>query len=84
MEKERIHVIFVMHDRKESVDLDIPLDISAQELITGLKHAYALSIDLSDLRHCFLKAENPFSLLRGNKTLAEYGIKNGTKIHYTG
>ena len=83
MAKETAIVIFNMHKRNESVDLEIPLDISANELVIALNAAYDLNIDVNDIKNCHLKAENPIALLRGNKTLAEYGIRNGSVIHYT-
>ena len=39
-------------------------------------------INTEDIKHCFLKAENPIALLRGNKTLADYKVMNGTRITF--
>ena len=66
-----------------SVDLEIPLDITTRELIMGLNQAFDLGIDTSDIKKCYLKAENPIALLRGNKLLSEYGLRNGSIINYT-
>ena len=49
----------------------------------ALNEAYKLEIDTSNIKNCYLKSENPIALLRGNKTLAEYGIRNGTLINFT-
>ena len=61
----------------------MPLDISANELVNALNTAYELGIDTTDIKNCYLKAEKPVALLRGNKTLREFGIRNGSIINYT-
>lgn len=72
-----------MVHKKISVDLEVPLDISANELVTALNTAYNLEIDTTNIKNCYLKAEKPIALLRGNKTLGEFGIRNGSIINYT-
>lgn len=81
--KDRAVIIFRMHKRNMEVDLDIPLDISANDLVVALNSAYSLGIDVTDVKNCYLKAENPVVLLKGNKSLAEFGVRNGTEINYT-
>ncbi|MBE6052866.1 MAG: hypothetical protein E7212_02975 [Clostridium sartagoforme] len=83
MEKDTAIVIFNITKKKFSVDLEIPLFITANELVLALNSAYDLQIDVSDIKNCYLKAERPIALLRGNKTLEEYGIRNGSIINYT-
>lgn len=83
MEKDKAVVIFNITKKDFSVDLEIPLFITANELVIALNSAYDLKIDVSDIKNCYLKAERPIALLRGNKTLAEYGIRNGSIINYT-
>lgn len=83
MNKEIAIVVFNIIKRNFTVDLEIPLNITANELVTALNTAYELGIDTSDIKNCYLKAENPIALLRGNKTLNEYGIRNGSIINYT-
>ena len=77
--------IIVLKIPKRSViaDLEIPLDISANELVLALNMAYDLGIDTSNIKDCYLKAENPIALLKGNKTLSEFGLRNGSVINYT-
>lgn len=76
-------VIFKIEKRKICVDLEIPLNITANDLVVALNSAYDLGMDVSDIKKCYLKAENPIALLRGNKTLSEYGIRNGSIINFT-
>ena len=81
---ENSAVIIFNHIKKnESIDLEIPLDITANDLVIGLNTAYELGIDTSDQKKCFLKAENPFALLKGSKKLSDFGVRNGTVINFT-
>lgn len=79
----RAVIIFKNHRKNTELDLDIPLDISANDLVFALNSAYNLEIDVTDVTNCYLKAENPIVLLKGNKTLAEFGVRNGTVINFT-
>lgn len=83
MKTENAIVIFKMVGRKRTFDLEIPLGISANELVEALNTAYDLKIDISDIKNCYLKSENPIALLKGNKTLAEFGIRDGSVILFT-
>lgn len=76
-------VIFKIHKRKFEIDLEVPLDISANDLVNALNTAYSLEIDTSDIKNCYLKAENPIALLKGNKLLKDFGVRNGTVINFT-
>lgn len=81
--ENKIVIIFNHAARKERIDLEVPVDISANDLVLALNSAYDLGIDTSDVKKCYLKAENPIALLRGNKSLSAYGLRNGTIINYT-
>lgn len=83
MEEESAIIIFNINRRNVSYDLEVPLFITANELVQALNSAYELGIDTSDIKNCYLKAEKPIALLRGNKTLQEFGIRNGSIINYT-
>ena len=64
------------------IDLEIPLEITANHLLLALNEAYGLGIDTDDIFSCYLVAENPIAFLRGNKSLKEFGIRNGSYIIY--
>lgn len=81
--KNRIDVFLNLKKKREVVELDIPSNITANELIIALNSAFDLNINTMDAKKCYLKAENPFVLLRGNKTLEKFGIRNGTIINIT-
>lgn len=83
MAKDTAVIIFNFIRKKQTWDLEVPLFITANELVMALNNAFRLGIDTSDMKNCYLKAENPIVLLRGNKTLAEYGIRNGSIINFT-
>jgi uncharacterized ubiquitin-like protein YukD len=83
MNNDRIVVIFHWHIRGQVIDIDIPLNITANELIVGLNEGLQLGMNIGDLSKCYLKTENPITLLKGNKTLREYGLHNGTVINFT-
>lgn len=83
MEEKRIICILNLQKKKQVIDIDVPLNISANELIIALKQGFKLNIDTNDLSQCYLQVENPIALLKGNKTLEEYGLRDGTIIHYT-
>lgn len=81
--ENRAIVVFNIPKRRFSVDLDIPLDISANDLVNALNAAFDLGIDTTDIKNCYLKAERPISLLKGNKELSDFGVRNGTEIYFT-
>lgn len=83
MNRDVAIIVFNIVKRQFTIDLEVPLDITANELVVALNTAYDLGIDITNIKNCFLKAENPIALLRGNKTLSEYGIRNGSVINFT-
>ena len=76
-------VILKIENKCLELDLEIPLDITAKELLVALNTVCKLGIDTTDIKNCYLKTERPVALIKGNKTLAEYGICNGSVINYT-
>ena len=76
-------IIFIISKKNISVDLEVPLDITANDLVIALNKAYELEIDTDNILNCYLKSENPIALLRGNKTLQEFGVRNGSIINFT-
>ena len=67
MAKESVTVIFQIHNRNQAFDVEIPLNITANELVIGLNAAYDLGIDTTNAKNCYLTAENPIALLKGNR-----------------
>lgn len=79
-----IVVIFNNKISKKKIDLEIPIDITATELVIALNSAYNLGIDVSNPKMCYLKAENPFTLIKGSKKIVDLGLRDGTIINFTG
>lgn len=79
---ETIAVNFINKIKSQCSEIEIPVDISAKELIVALNEAYQLNIDTNNILDCYLASENPIALLKGNKLLSEYGVRNGSDIIY--
>lgn len=78
--KDKAIVEFINKRDNSKVELEIPTNITANDLIVALNDAFHLEMDIESISNCYLVAENPIAFLHGNKELAEYGIRNGTKI----
>lgn len=81
--QDKIVIVFNIVSRNESYDLEIPTDITTKDLVIGLNEAFGLDIDTSDTNKCYLKSENPIALMRGNKKITDYRLRNGSIIYYT-
>lgn len=66
----------------KSVDLYVPLDISANDLCSAIFQKYVPD-RYESMNMNYLKAEKPIALLRGERTLREFGIRNGSVINIT-
>lgn len=83
MDNKKAIVVLYLHKQNKCVDLELPLYITANELFHAINEAFRLGEDETQLRNCYLQAENPIALLKGNRTLEEFGIRNASIIHYT-
>lgn len=81
--KKTAIVILNIKPKGISRDIEVPLDITANDLVIALNSAYDLGIDVGDIRNCYLKMENPITLMHGNKTLRDYGMHNCSVINIT-
>lgn len=61
-------------------DLEVPLDISASELCSALFQKYWPE-QYGDMQRYYLRAERPIALLRGERTLREYGLRDGSVLN---
>lgn len=75
-----IIMVFEYCRRNMSIDIEVPLSITANELIYGLNQGLGLGINTNNPAECYLCTEEPKTLLRGDVTLDKFGIRNGTKI----
>ena len=67
---------------RTKIEIEMPLEITANDLVLALNEAFSLEMDINDIFNCYLVAENPIAFLRGNKTLKQFGIRNGSRIIY--
>ena len=81
--KESAVVRFESLDKGISCDIEVPLDISANDLVIGLNEAFHLGIDISDIKQCYLASESPIALIKGKKLLGEFGVRDGTLIIFS-
>ena len=78
--QDKAIMIVKIFSRKEVYDIEVPLDISANDFVIALNQAFQLGIDTNNILNCYLKTESPTALIRGNKLLRDYGLRNGTII----
>ncbi|MCR4649873.1 MAG: EsaB/YukD family protein [Lachnospiraceae bacterium] len=69
--KEKVIIQFICGDFQK--DLEVPLDITADEFIYAIQNI----VKVED----FLTSENPIALIKGDQTLEEIGIRNGSIIY---
>ena len=69
--KEKVIIQFICGDFQK--DLEVPLDITADEFIYAIQNI----VRVED----FLTSENPIALIKGDQTLEELGIRNGSIIY---
>lgn len=67
----------------KKIEIEVPLAITANDLVLALNRTFSLGMDANDIFSCYLVAENPIAFLRGNKTLEQLGIRNGSLIIYS-
>lgn len=80
--KNTIIMIFDHKKKNQIYDIEVPLDITANELIYGLNKGLNLGLNLERIEDCYLCTEAPVALLRGNILLEEFGLRDGTTIHF--
>ncbi len=80
---EKIIVMFSAPELNIECDIEIPTNISANELIYGLSKGFNLGIGLNDPEDCYLRSENRTALLRGDTTIEEYHLYQGSRIIYS-
>lgn len=81
---EKAIVNFINRKDKSQIELEIPINITANDLIIALNDIYELGMDTENIFNCYLVAENPIAFLHGNKELFKFGIRNGSKIIFKG
>ncbi len=76
-------ITIVMIDQKLGIyeDLEVPKYISANDLILALQKMYSVEKKMDSPAEYYLKSNYPKALLKGEKTLEEYGLHDGSEIY---
>lgn len=77
---ETVMMVFERTKKNESFDIEVPLDITAEELLNGLNTGLRLGLNLSDPTQSYLISENPIALIKGNTLLKEFHLHDGTVL----
>ena len=75
-------VKFVNHSAGFELDIEVPLDITAQDLFISLNRGLKLGVNEKDRYNYSLKADKPIAFLSGSETLDKFGVRNGTIINF--
>lgn len=83
--KDKAVIIFERQfsDNVKCIDIEVPLDISANELVIALNQTYQLGINTEDIKQCYIRCERPIVLLRGDRSLRDFGVREGTLMHFS-
>lgn len=81
---EKIVIVFRQIKNRMVFDseLEIPTNMTANDLIVALNQLFDLGMNTNKIQSCYLKAENPIALLKGDKTIADIGLINGSIVIY--
>lgn len=74
MKDEKVTVILFFKSQNRKIDIEIPVDITFEELSKGLSAAFG--IEPPD----HISVENPVVLLKGNRNLRRFNIRNGSML----
>jgi len=77
---ETIMMVFERTKTNESFDIEVPLDITAEELLNGLNTGLRLGLDLSKPTTGYLISENPIALIKGDTLLKDFNLHDGTLL----
>ena len=77
---ENAVIEFVNKKTDERIELEVPLNITANELISALNFKYKLGINREDYHNFYMCMENPIGFFRGERSLEQFGVRNGTVI----
>lgn len=70
-------VVVVQMMTGKTVDIEIPVDISAANLISALYEALKLPEECQD----FIRCENPIAMLHGDVPVSHFGIRDGSVLY---
>lgn len=74
-------ITFVDEEKNQHHDLEVPDEISADELIVALHTAYKMQGSTADPRNAYMRMEYPIGLIKGSNSLKELGMRNGSIVY---
>jgi hypothetical protein len=74
-------IVMILNHDGNQIDIEAPKGITANEFIFAINSGFSLGMDLSNPDICFMRSRNPVALIRGEKTLEELGLRNGSSIY---
>lgn len=77
---KKIIVDFYDLRNNKRFDLEVPLSITAMDFYNGVQQIVNATNSREKMSNGYLKSENPIALLKGNKTLEEFGLHDGSTI----
>lgn len=72
-----MQILQIGTQRTTRTDLELPLNIAADRIIEAIAEAYRLGTPAQ-----YLMCEDPIVLIKGKKTLGEFGVHDGSMIKY--
>lgn len=79
MNKNSVTVILKIPSLKIKKEIEIQNNMPVNELAKAIVFSFFDNVEEKEENY-YLKCENPIALLRGNKTIFEYGLHNGSII----
>lgn len=81
MKDVAIVTVRIFHSAKKGeFDMEIPLNISVYDFYSALNKIFDLKYDVTIREECYLVSENPIAFLVGDKSLSDYGVRDGSVI----
>lgn len=80
--RKRISLVLYLEDGDE-IDLDVPCEITVEELLKGLNAKLDWKMKQEELAHAYFRSENPVAFLKGNHSLEEYQLRDGSALFFS-
>ena len=71
---------FILPEGNVDDDLEVPLKITANDLILALNEIYHMDLETQNVSRYSLKMKYPLGIISGSKVLGKSGVRNGTVI----
>lgn len=79
MINEKITCSFIDKVNNRACDMEIPLDITCDDLVKAINESMKLNIEIPS-KNAYFRSENPIALIQGDRTLGELGLRVGSVI----